>query len=60
MRPIIVTGGSLTKADLDSNNPIVLNPIVARLKTGKFKLFVAPPPSSGVAVAHILKIMDGR
>ena len=53
-------GGNLTMADFASNKAFLADALTVDLNNGKYKVHAAPPPSSGVVVQFILKVMDGK
>ncbi len=54
------TGGNITLADLGGYKELLEPPLVADLHNGNYTLFAPQPPSSGVVLHHILKILDGK
>ena len=54
------SGGVLNIDDLASNEAVWEEAITVVLSNGNYSVHAAPPPSSGVAVQFVLKIMDGK
>ncbi|KAI0217118.1 Glutathione hydrolase 1 proenzyme [Lamellibrachia satsuma] len=52
-------GGNLTTADFASNKAVWEDALTVVLNNGNYSVHAAPPPSSGVVVQFILKVMDG-
>ena len=55
-----VTGGIITVDDLANYKVSVREPMKIPFDYGRFTLATAPPPSSGLIVGHILKVLSGR
>ncbi len=56
----IFTGGMITRTDLNGYRALLEPPVVATLSNGNYTLLSPQPPSSGVVLQHILKILDGK
>ena len=53
-------GGIITKADLQNYKPRWTNPVSIHLDNGNYTIYTPPPPSSGIIVEMILKILDSE
>ena len=54
------TGGNITLEDLESYDVPIEPPLEIKLENGDYTLLVPQPPSSGIVLGHILKILDGK
>ncbi|KAK2192240.1 hypothetical protein NP493_36g05026 [Ridgeia piscesae] len=52
-------GGNLTMEDFAANKAVWEDALTVVLNNGNYSVHAAPPPSSGVVVQFILKVMDG-
>ena len=57
---LTITGGNITLKDLEGYYSEMEEPLEFRLNNGNFTLLSPQPPSGGIVVGHILKILDGE
>ena len=57
---IIHVGGIITLKDLADYRAHWVTPVTTTLQNGDYEVVSPPPPSSGVIVQLILKILDGK
>ena len=58
VKVIAENGGTMTLEDLRNYKPIIRKPIKVKLRNQT--LYTSPPPSAGVILARILKILKGK
>jgi gamma-glutamyltranspeptidase len=54
-----VKGGSVTSEDFQNYKALVKKPIIVNIDA-EHRLYTLPPPSSGVLVAFIMRVMRGK
>jgi len=52
------SGGIISQRDLASTKSLWWSPGVGTLRNGTYRMYVAPPPSSGLITAFILKLLE--
>ena len=57
---LTIAGGNITLEDLEGYYSEMEEPLEFRLNNGNFTLMSPQPPSGGIVVGHILKILDGE
>ena len=57
---LTIAGGNITLDDLEGYYSEMEEPLEFRLNNGNFTLMSPQPPSGGIVVGHILKILDGE
>ena len=57
---LTIAGGNITLEDLEGYSSEMEEPLEFRLNNGNFTLMSPQPPSGGIVVGHILKILDGE
>ena len=55
-----IAGGNITLEDLEGYYSEMEEPLEFGLNNGNFTLMSPQPPSGGIVVGHILKILDGE
>ena len=55
-----IIGGIITQRDLADYRAHWVTPVTTTLQNGDYEVVSPPPPSSGVIVQLILKILDGK
>ena len=58
-QPLWISGGIITKQDLQNYVAVVKEPLVVTLNDNS-TIFTPPPPSSGAVYAMILNIADSK
>mgnify|MGYP003691726005 CR=1 FL=1 len=58
-QPLWISGGIITKPDLQNYVAVVKEPLVVTLNDNS-TIFTPPPPSSGAVYAMILNIADSK
>lgn len=50
----------VTESDLENYEVTERQPLVGELKSGEYRMISPPPPSGGVVLQYILRLLDGK